>query len=362
MPLAKITDVYANSIIKGAEKARHEMELNELPAAAIEVFDSSEIATDEISLELFLDDIETKGISFFIGPLLRSEVQVLQNIKDRIFLSGLALNNLEEIYPPSDQVHNVDFLSISALDSLQFFLNQAQNKKELKTLIFLPDYYRYEYVNTITDLSSRNISVWFYQEKEDNFNKLIKYALHSDVSMSRLSLLKRNTGNYSIISKPRRRQDIGSVYLLGNEQQIGNIIEFLKYYYIDTVPIVIALPSLRNKHATKKQFLGKYTFSSAWERTAMQSKELKNLNYYLFGYGYDSYNIAIKLADKDYSNYSGKLGVYTYNIDLRRFIVSKDLTRIGRKENYKISSAEFMQKIENSKNAVYNKRSKIKAK
>ena len=378
LPVKKIGQNIADSIIKGMEDAHKELNSGNYFSPEFVLFDSTPLGSDVEKWELMIDSLERDGFIFFIGPITRDEVSTLQKISDDLFIPGLALNNTDiiyniEEYEDSDEdnysMPPLVHVSLSSLDDLNEFTRYFDNYENNKSIAFVPDHFSYDYVKHAVQLDENKYEVWYFENNQNNFNDLVKTAINSNNSLSRHRLLKAITGNYSLVSQPRRRKDLNSFMVIGTSKQITNIISYLRYYYVRYTPLFISESSIDNwTQSTLSKFSSTFAFTSKWVRefpfsdvykTWQKSPYLKKINRKFYGYGFDSYVLATNIINEVTADYAGKLGLYIYNKKLRRFIIKKDLTYITGKKILPVDRTFLQKKIDES-NSLSLQRERIK--
>ena len=136
---------------------------------------------------------------------------------------------------------------------------------------------------------------WVYQDESTALGDAVSYLLHVDLSKKRIKALQTLV-HVPFESIPRRRQDIGSIAVLGGKKTISSLISYLRYYHANQLPIFVPYSSLENWTTTSiKTITGTYGVSSPWmarwqpeiSKNRLLRPVRRNINPLFYAYGHD---------------------------------------------------------------------------
>lgn len=172
------------------------------------------------------------GAELVIGPLLKEQVAILQQVAD-LAVPTLALNNIEGSTPASPLLY-------------QFALSPEDEARQLAQKAWREGYRRAAVLHPADDVRKRDsfASEWQRLGGEvvaqvayrENYTDAISLMLELDQSSARhrrLNELLRKQTQHS----PRRRQDVDFLYLVAAPAPARQIVPSLAYLYAGNIPV-----------------------------------------------------------------------------------------------------------------------------
>lgn len=181
---------------------------------------------------------QDEGAELIIGPLLKSQVAALQNVRE-LGVPTLALNTIDNDSPRSNQLYQ---FSLAPENEARQIAHKAWRDGHRRVAILGPvesdgtDYYSRKRRTFTEEWESLGGSVASTASYQDNYTETIEQMLqlsHSQYRHEQLtSLLGSNTEFI-----PRRRQDIDFIFLLAQPGPARQIIPSLAYLYAGDLPV-----------------------------------------------------------------------------------------------------------------------------
>ncbi|MDI9347269.1 MAG: hypothetical protein QM538_02070 [Methylacidiphilales bacterium] len=311
----------------------------------------------------FFDSLQRKNIKYFIGPVLKNEVIKATQVLNDKHSVGIALNYIERIETDiKTTLPNISYLSISPKDDIDMLVNLLTPYLG-KHIVILPE----TISNNDFNLPEYDIfEFWYYDESSANFNELVSYLLHSDLSQARMLQLVETIEN-KVTFQQRRRQDIKSITILGSNKNIATIKSFLNYYYIDQVPIFIPITIL-DKWNIKSiiNYKGSLIMGSTWlndystnlKKLNFKELEIKKLNPFFFALGFDSITLLSNIikSNHDLSKLPTLLGTYIFDPRSGRFKRNGTVSLIDTQSIISLNQNQISFQLQKKLNYYYKQR------
>lgn len=269
------------------------------------------------------------GAEFVIGPLAKSNVEVLQESTE-VGVPTLALNSLEETLNAQVQEKTVNLFQFgfSPESEARIVAQKGRQDGHFYAAIMAPDNLWGKRMKTaFTDhwQSSGGIVVESvdYDSKAHDFSTSIKSMLNIDQSEARKRKVSQTIGK-KLEFTPRRRQDIDMLFMAAFPRQAKQIPLQVIYHHGETIPIYSTSHIVSNYSDAKQNidmdgvkfsdmpFLLGVTQDNASEQNTYQN----TLYQRLFAMGVDSYQVAPfvnYLHNNTSESFSGDTGQLTIN-------------------------------------------------
>jgi outer membrane PBP1 activator LpoA protein len=200
----------------------------------VRLYDTTDV-TDVASLHR---QARMDGAELIIGPLLKPQVNQLQNVSD-LGVPTLALNTLDGIAPASPLLFQ---FALAPEDEARQLANKAWQDGHRYAAILAPaddagnDYYARKRDSFTAEWLLLGGSIVSSLTYRDNYTETISKMLELDVSAERRNRLRELTGK-NLQYRPRRRQDVDFILLLGQTAPARQIVPSLAYLYAGDLPV-----------------------------------------------------------------------------------------------------------------------------
>ena len=158
----------------------------------------------------------------------------------------------------------------------------------------------------------------------DDQNQVVADALGISASRARHRALQQQLG-LELEFTPRRRQDIGSVYIYADAITAAQLKPLLAFYYAGDLPIWLADAALdENLPLVRGDLTGARVVAMPWQVADSESSNV------LFELGADAWRLSSALADKTQLQIAGRTGTWQREGErLRRTLTPVRITRDG---------------------------------
>ncbi len=200
----------------------------------LDIIDTSQDSQDFISL--YHQAIQ-EGADFIVGPLDKKHVNDLL-LKSKLQIPTLTLN-----YAENDQAgaSNLYQFGLRPEDEAEQIAEHALSNNQYHAVTLIPDTplgYRVQkaFTQKFESLGGRVISSNKYPPKKNDYSISIKQLLNLNASNRRHSILQTVIGENTSF-KPRRRQDIDMIFIVGNPRQARLIKPQLDFHHASKLPV-----------------------------------------------------------------------------------------------------------------------------
>ena len=200
----------------------------------VRLYDTTDVS-DIVALHRQARD---EGAQLVIGPLLKNQVNQLQNVSD-LDIPTLALNNLDGISPSSPLLYQ---FALAPEDEARQLANKAWQDGHRYAAILSPaedagnDFFtrkRNSFIDQWQKLGGIIVASRTYRS---DYTESISAMMELDVSEERFDRLRQLTGK-NLRYQPRRRQDVDFILLLGQTAPARQIVPSLAYLYTGDIPV-----------------------------------------------------------------------------------------------------------------------------
>ncbi|MBL4681240.1 MAG: penicillin-binding protein activator [Pseudomonadales bacterium] len=228
LPMQGNLGTYGRAIRDGIIAANYQLDPSTI--TKLQVYDTS-----SRNLPALLDDALQNGAELIIGPLERKKVTSLVKMKN-LPIPVLALNRS---LSPNTHINLFQF-GLAPEDEMVQVAEQVFKEGKRNVLAIYPDSdwgtRNFEAFRQQWSLQGGNIIARAAYQNQKDYSVLIKSLLNVDRSEQRSKDLRRIIGK-RFEFKPRRRQDIDFVLLLGNQSQARGIKPILDFHYAEDIPV-----------------------------------------------------------------------------------------------------------------------------
>lgn len=277
VPLKGTSSKAGQAIAKGFQDAADQN--TDLMKPVIDVVDTSQYNNIQQAYEHVIE----QGADFIVGPLFKTDVQVLNQIGD-LKVPVLALNYLGHAQSPVEHLYQ---FGLSPLDEARQAAGLARKNGCQSALVFVPQgewgasiakAFRDEWLALGGDVKG----VLNYSINDKHFSDDVRRFLHFQQASKK--------------SVPSRRQDFDMVFLAANPKAARIIDPLLKFYYVSDVPIYATSLVYSGKPSPDldNDLNGIMFFDSPW---VFQDNKEENSNSRLYALGLDAYSVALHLND-----------------------------------------------------------------
>ena len=274
-----------------------------------------------------LDQAQTDGADFAVGPLDKGRVAELANA--RLPIPVLALNRLTGTTNKEPKNGNLFFFSLAPEDEARQLARHSETMGFKNILLIAPDSDWGDRTTNAFRASLKNRDDIEILEKrftsDQPYAPFVRNILAVDESLARANELSSITGRKFEFT-PRRRQDIDMIGLLTNAAEAKQINPALAFYYADDLPVYAT--SLVNEDDASKISnldLNGIRFCDMPWKLSPESALFNSLNKLipdangsvggLFALGLDAFNVIPRLrqlremADLPFYGYTGRLSM-----------------------------------------------------
>ena len=274
-----------------------------------------------------LDQAQTDGADFAVGPLDKGRVAELANA--RLPIPVLALNRLTGTTNKQPKNGNLFFFSLAPEDEARQLARHSETMGFKNILLIAPDSDWGDRTTNAFRASLKNRDDIEILEKrftsDQPYAPFVRNILAVDESLARANELSSITGRKFEFT-PRRRQDIDMIGLLTNAAEAKQINPALAFYYADDLPVYAT--SLVNEDDASKISnldLNGIRFCDMPWKLSPESALFNSLNKLipdangsvggLFALGLDAFNVIPRLrqlremADLPFYGYTGRLSM-----------------------------------------------------
>jgi len=270
-----------------------------------------------------LKELRTQQVDLILGPLPKADVQALLALNPQEAVLALNYSDLDLTDARAPRA----LMGLSPEDSARDAAGLLAGTSDKRPLVLVPG-----------DTLGERIAAAFAQHWPDNESRapiiqrylnddqrqIVSNALGIEGSQARHKHLAQALG-LELEFTPRRRQDVGAVYIYGDSITAAQLKPLLAFYYAGDLPVWLADSALdQNLDLVQQDLIGANIVAMPWQTDgALESNVLYEL-------GADAWMLASALANPDQLAIMGRTGEWFRDGQtLRRNLVPVQLTQRG---------------------------------
>lgn len=266
-------------------------------------------------VEAALAELRSQNVDLIVGPLPKDQVDALMalNPVEPVLALNYVDGNLEDALAPralmglapEDGARDAATLISSQYEQAPLVLTPATPIGERVATAFSE---AWQTLNGETPISRSYLN--------DNQREVVSEALGITASQERHRNLERSLG-LDLEFTPRRRQDIGSVYIYGDSITAAQLKPLIAFYFGGDLPIWLSDSTLdQNLELVRGDLQGAYVVAMPWQLDQTSPSSV------LFELGADAWMLTSALTDKTAEFIPGRTGTwFRSGNDLRRELV-----------------------------------------